>query len=127
MAPTIAAATAAILLMAQLGKIEIEPGQQRPQSVVVQAGDKDAPRDVTIRYLLFVPQDYKTDGPPKPLLLFLHGLGESSDDDLNLVKVHGPAKIVEGRPDFPFIVVTPQCPPPPGYDPKQPGRLLPPE
>jgi len=26
------------------------------------------------------------------------------------VKVHGPPKMVESRPDFPFVVVSPQCP-----------------
>jgi predicted peptidase len=56
-------------------------------------------------------------------MLFLHGLGECGNDDLDRVKIHGPAKIVEGRPDFPFIVITPQCPPPPGADPKNPMKL----
>ena len=30
--------------------------------------------------------------------------------NLELVKKHGPPKTVEGRADFPFIVVSPQCP-----------------
>ncbi|HEX5444020.1 MAG TPA: prolyl oligopeptidase family serine peptidase, partial [Pirellulales bacterium] len=42
-----------------------------------------------------------------PLILFLHGSGESGDD-LNKVKIHGPPKIVETKHDFPFIVVSPQ-------------------
>ena len=104
------------LLMAQIGDIKIEPGKQLPQSLTVQVGDKNAPRDVTIRYLLFVPKGYKADGEKWPLMLFLHGLGECSNDDLNRVKIHGPAKIVEGRPDLPVILITPQCPPPPGVD-----------
>jgi len=70
------------------------------------------PRDVKIRYLLFTPKDYKPDGKPWPLLLFLHGLGESSDTDINRAKIHGPASMVDSRPDFPFVVVTPQCSPP---------------
>ena len=44
-----------------------------------------------------------------PLMLFLHGSGERGTD-LNKVKKHGPPKIVEQKPDFPFIVVSPQCP-----------------
>ena len=73
------------------------------------------PSDVTIRYLLFAPKDYKADGKKWPLMLFLHGIGECSNDDLSRVKIHGPAHLVDSRPDFPFVVVTPQLPPPPGY------------
>jgi predicted peptidase len=97
-----------------VGLIAIEPGKQLPQSVAVRASKAGQVSDSTIRYLLFVPQDYKADGKPWPLMLFLHGLGESSDDDLSRVKVHGPASFVEERPDFPFVLVTPQLPPPPG-------------
>jgi len=39
----------------------------------------------------------------------LHGAGERGND-LQKVKVHGPPKMVESRPDFPFVVVSPQCP-----------------
>jgi predicted peptidase len=65
---------------------------------------------VRLRYLLFLPQGYD-DSPGKkwPLILFLHGVDERGDD-LELVKKHGIAKIVEGRPDFPFIAISPQCP-----------------
>ena len=61
-------------------------------------------------YLLFLPQDYKKKGGQRwPLLLFLHGAGERGHN-LKLVTRHGPPKIVESRPDFQFIVVSPQCP-----------------
>jgi predicted peptidase len=40
-------------------------------------------------------------------LLFLHGSGEAGDD-IERVKVHGPPKIAERDPDFPFIVISPQ-------------------
>lgn len=61
-------------------------------------------------YLLFTPEDYDKDPTKKwPLILFLHGSGERGSD-LQKVKVHGPPKIVETRKDFPFIVVSPQCP-----------------
>lgn len=63
----------------------------------------------TFPYLLFLPNDYKADDQQRPLLLFLHGSGESGVD-LNLVKVHGPPKLVEQKPgEFPFIVVSPQA------------------
>ena len=60
-------------------------------------------------YLLFLPRDYKPTGKRWPLILFLHGSGERGDD-LERVKKHGVAKVVEQRPDFSFIVVSPQCP-----------------
>lgn len=101
--------------MAQSGDtIVVEPGKQLPQSVTLRADDEDGSRDVVTRYMLFVPQDYQAEGTKWPLMLFLHGLGECSDDDLSRVKIHGPAKLVESRPDFPFVVVTPQCSPPKG-------------
>ena len=34
----------------------------------------------------------------------------AAGDDLNRVKAHGPAKIVEAGKDLPFIIVSPQCP-----------------
>ena len=40
-------------------------------------------------------------------MLFLHGSGESGTN-LTRVKLHGPPKIVESKPDFPFILVSPQ-------------------
>jgi len=62
-------------------------------------------------YLLFLPKDYEIDKTKRwPLILFLHGAGERGKD-VNMVAKHGPPKIVGGRPDFPFIVVSPQCPP----------------
>ena len=104
------------LIVAQTGDaITVEPGKQLPQSVTLRVqGDDGGTREVTVRYMLFTPQDYQADGEPWPLLLFLHGLGECSDSDLDRVKIHGPAKLVESRPDFPFVLVTPQCPPPKG-------------
>ena len=97
------------------GVIHVEPGKQLPQSLVVHVNEKSKARDVTIRYMLFVPKGYKADGKKWPLMLFLHGLGECSNDDLSRVKIHGPAHFVDSRPDFPFVLVTPQLPPPPGY------------
>jgi len=60
-----------------------------------------------LQYLLHVP-DHEP-GARLPLILFLHGAGERGDD-LAKVKVHGPPKLVEKDPEFPFIVVSPQCP-----------------
>ena len=64
---------------------------------------------VGCKYLLYLPEGYNHSGDAWPMILFLHGAGERGDD-LEKVKVHGPPKIVQGRKDFGFIVVSPQCP-----------------
>lgn len=61
-------------------------------------------------YLLYLPGDYHEGGGTHwPLMLFLHGRDESGND-VNLVKRHGIARVVEESEDFPFITVSPQCP-----------------
>ena len=60
-------------------------------------------------YLLSLPAEYGKSKKPWPLVLFLHGSGESGSD-LAKVKVHGPPKIVEAKGPFPFILVSPQSP-----------------
>jgi predicted peptidase len=73
---------------------------------------------VALDYLLFLPADYRPEGPKHwPLLLFLHGAGERGTN-LARVKVHGPPKLVETNAAFPFIVVSPQCPPGQRWDPQ---------
>ncbi len=66
-------------------------------------------RAVITQYLLFLPKEYKANSKTTwPLIYFLHGAGERG---ANVWKtgVHGPPKIVRTQPDFPFIVVSPQC------------------
>jgi len=60
-----------------------------------------------LNYLLSLPTGYEKSTQPWPLVLFLHGSGESGSD-LNKVKVHGPPKLVESNGPFPFILVSPQ-------------------
>ena len=66
-------------------------------------------KDIRCDYLLHLPESYNKTRKRWPLILFLHGSGERGKN-LDLVKTHGVAKIVEQEPDFPFIVVSPQCP-----------------
>ena len=67
-------------------------------------------RTVSADYLLFLPKGYDARGSQRwPLMLFLHGAGERGSD-LKKVTVHGPPKIVKNKPEFPFILVSPQCP-----------------
>ena len=71
---------------------------------------KKITRTVSAEYLLFLPQGYNPKSPKRwPLMLFLHGAGERGSD-LKKVAVHGPPKVVRNRPDFQFILVSPQCP-----------------
>jgi predicted peptidase len=82
---------------------EMTPGEQQA---------KEFKKQITIelKYLLYLPEGYDQDKAKKwPLILFLHGAGERGDD-INKVKLHGPPKILQNRKDFPFIVVSPQCP-----------------
>jgi predicted peptidase len=64
---------------------------------------------ITARYLLHLPQGYDPAGPRWPLIFFLHGAAERGSN-LRVVKRHGPPKFLDRRPEFPFIVVSPQCP-----------------
>jgi len=59
--------------------------------------------------LLYLPDDYNKNKDKYPLLLFLHGSGERGDW-LELVKKNGPPMLIEYGKDFPFIVLSPQCP-----------------
>ncbi|WP_447763167.1 carboxylesterase family protein [Sphingopyxis panaciterrae] len=58
-------------------------------------------------YQLFLPRGYSADKAKRfPLLIFLQGSGERGDD-IGKVKVHGPPKIADRDPAFPFLTVSP--------------------
>ena len=66
-----------------------------------------------VNYLLFLPEDYDKEPDRQwPLMLFLHGVAKRGDhlQELELLKKDGPPMLVEQQPDFPFIVLSPQCP-----------------
>jgi len=79
-------------------------------------------RLVGCRYLLYLPQGYTSD-KTWPMLLFLHGAGERGDD-LERVKRHGPPKLIAQGRDFPFIIVSPQCPDGQWWDIEMLGQLI---
>jgi predicted peptidase len=103
----------AILLVGAAVLAPLTTSAAEPSSRV-DAGTSQTPSElerdfkVTMKYLLYLPKDYDQKDS-WPLLLFLHGAGERGDD-LNLVKKHGPPKLIEEGQQFPFIVVSPQCP-----------------
>lgn len=82
--------------------------------------------DVQVRvqmgYLLYLPRDYDSQ-ESWPLVLFLHGSGERGAD-LELVKMHGPPKLIADGKEFPFIVVSPQCPKDRSWEPLELTALL---
>ena len=72
--------------------------------------EKQMTKTASLDYLLFLPEGYEAGGEKKwPLMLFLHGSGERGTN-VAKVAVHGPAKLVKTKKDFPFILVSPQCP-----------------
>ena len=85
-----------------------EAGQQVPQWEVLHFERDGEKQQETVRYQLFLPSFYDK-SEPLPLMLFLHGAGERGEN-LDKVKQWGPPRFVPERPDFPFIVVSPQCP-----------------
>ncbi|MBO9703541.1 MAG: T9SS type A sorting domain-containing protein [Sporocytophaga sp.] len=69
-----------------------------------------------VGYLAYTPVDYAAN-PTKsyPILIFLHGTDEKAWKPTDLsqlykVKKNGPPKEIEAGKDFPFIVISPQCP-----------------
>jgi predicted peptidase len=67
-------------------------------------------RTVASEYLIYVPKEYNARSTTRwPLILFLHGAGERGTN-LSKVAMHGPPKLVRQSKEFPFIIVSPQCP-----------------
>jgi predicted peptidase len=62
----------------------------------------------SISYLLYLPKDYEAKAK-WPVVLFLHGRGESRRP-LSTVKKWGPPRLIERGENFPCIIVSPQCP-----------------
>lgn len=75
--------------------------------------EKTFEKEVTIKvkldYLLALPEGYDTSEKSWPLVLFLHGAGESGQD-VQRIKKHGLPKVVADGKTFPFILVSPQSP-----------------
>ena len=70
------------------------------------AGDADQP----LPYLLYLPKEYESGKEKKwPLVLFLHGRGESYGP-LQIVSKWGPPKFAARGDHLPFILASPQCP-----------------
>lgn len=65
--------------------------------------------NVDVSYLLYLPEDYSADSTKVPLMLFLHGRGESHGP-LSIVAKWGPPRLAAAGTSMPYIIVSPQCP-----------------
>ncbi len=86
----------------------------RAEDPAVQSHE-DFSADVVLKarygYLLSLPEGYAADLQKKwPLIMFLHGAGERGDN-LELLKKHGPPKLIAAGQKFPAVVVSPQVAP----------------
>lgn len=94
------------LLIAMSSSISITAAE--PSSGTQVSAKLTSETTAELGYLLYLPEGYENQDE-WPLIIFLHGIGERGNDP-NVVKTHGPPKLIEeGRP-FPCIVVSPQCP-----------------
>jgi len=106
--PAILVATAAICTSVSAADEKPAPGKQVAQSLEV-TGDKGG--KTTIHYWLALPpESEKKPDAGWPVIFFMHGAGERGDN-LDLVKKHGPPKLVGHTKELnKFVVVSPQCP-----------------
>ncbi|MEM6332585.1 MAG: alpha/beta fold hydrolase [Planctomycetota bacterium] len=68
--------------------------------------------DLSLDYYLYTPPGYEDPARADqawPLLIFLHGTGESGGSPTR-VAAHGPPKLIEQGTDFPFLVASPHNP-----------------
>jgi predicted peptidase len=62
-----------------------------------------------LRYMLHLPPRHEAGGRRWPVVLCLHGAGERGEE-IERVLRHGLPHVIERRPDYPAIVLAPQCP-----------------
>ena len=94
-----------LIAMSQNPTTQTSPGKQVSTSV-----ERRITRTIRLNYYLYLPDDYEKRPRNRwPVILFLHGSGESGID-LDKIKVHGPPKEIENGRKLPFIVVSPQSP-----------------
>jgi predicted peptidase len=86
-------------------RLSLSPGEQTAREA-----EWKIKKAVRTQYLLYLPRDYDPQsGRRWPMILFLHGAGERGTNVWKAA-THGPPRIVKDKPDFPFIVLSPQCP-----------------
>lgn len=99
------------LLLAVIGMVGCmdEDKTTKTQAVQEASFKKTVSREMSLNYLLLLPEGYDTTDQKWPLVLFLHGAGERGSD-LKQLNAHGPTKLAAEGKRFPFVLVAPQCP-----------------
>src|SRR5438105_97965 len=96
--------------MAAMALGPVGAGAQASGSQAAAKFEKQIVKTLKADYLLYLPKEYGKETDKKwPLMIFLHGSGESGSD-VEKVKVHGPPKLVAAGKEFPFLLVSPQSP-----------------
>ena len=98
-----------ILYVILLSFIMIASSFSQPEKQSTHNFQKEVKITLSANYLLYLPKEYDESDLEFPLVLFLHGAGERGTD-LEKVKVHGLPRLINEGKEFPFIVVSPQCP-----------------
>lgn len=89
---------------------DLELGPPRPPAIEPGRQIAIPATSTTYPYLLFAPAHYQPRARSNrrlPLMVFLHGSGERGSD-ISRVAVHGPPRLAQSNPDFPFVTVSPQ-------------------
>jgi len=98
------------LITAILLLVLLQLGISQNQQVHRFVGSRVITVESDYQYLLHTPDSQELAEEGKlPLIVFLHGSGERGTD-MSTVKTHGPPKLADANPEFPFMVLSPQCP-----------------
>ena len=81
------------------------PGEQVKRWAEFEVEKSGSSEMVTLPYLLYVPEDYDTNHQ-YPLILFMHGVGETGPR-LDILKNQVIPKLIEDGQDYPFIIASP--------------------
>ena len=119
--PAIALVRCPVLLAAEPASVPTAGGASKAEASPAEPAlvnsnqlEKLFEKEITVtakyHYLLSLPAGYEDSDRRWPLMLFLHGSGESGES-LAKVKANGPPKLIAGNERaFPCIVVSPQSP-----------------
>ena len=91
-----------------LTKTPLAPATDNPLKLGQHAYAFQSSTKTEIRYLMYIPENYT---PEKnwPLILFLHGSGQTGTN-IERLKEEPLPKTLDTQTDFPFIVISPQLP-----------------
>lgn len=108
--------SALLLASALVSSPATSAGQEAPSTATAPSGqhahrfEKTIEKRLETNYLLYLPASYGMDDRRWPLLVYLHG-GGGSGTEIDRLARYPLVERLEREVDFPFVVVTPQCPP----------------